>query len=70
MSIIIGEVGVPMSPAAPPSPAPTARGGLATLESATSGDVVLFSASHRGGVVVRASSVNDTMKGRYGEPET
>jgi hypothetical protein len=59
-SIIPGEAGVPTSPTAPPAPASTARGGLAILESATSGEVAFFSAAPDGGVAVRASSVNDS----------
>jgi hypothetical protein len=57
-STIPGEAGIQTSPTAPPSPTSTARAGLATLKSATSGEVVLFSAPPSGGVVVCASSVN------------
>jgi hypothetical protein len=57
-SIILGEVTAPTSPTEAPSPALTACGGLATLESAAGGEVALLSAAPRGGVAVRASSAN------------
>jgi hypothetical protein len=57
-SIILGEVVTQMSPTEVPSSASTARGGLATLESATGGEVSLLSAAPRGGVAVHASSAN------------
>jgi hypothetical protein len=43
------KVGVPTFPTVPPAPASPARGGLATLESATGSDCPLFSRSWRRG---------------------
>jgi hypothetical protein len=49
-----------MSQTVAPSPASTARGGLATLESATGGEVALLSTAPYGGVAVSASSTSDS----------
>jgi hypothetical protein len=79
-SIILGEADVPTSPIAPPTPASPARGGLATLESATGGEVALFSTAPSSRVAVRALSVNDSTttlgsrdlvwEGEAGEPRS
>jgi hypothetical protein len=57
MSMIVGEVVAPTSPAEVPTPS-AVRGGEPALVSATGGEATMPSTTPRGRVVVRASSAS------------